>query len=147
MHRSLLALLIVLLLKAGAASALPLKAPIYNANDEELGTALLYIDYVEILDLAQEPMGKVAFVLREGSHEILLVRDDAQKTLGGRAANKRLYNMEGQLVAFYDWSSFWVYVYARDGKPLGKAKCIAFRGVCAAGVAGYLTGLLGTPSS
>ena len=36
----------------------------------------------------------------------------------------------------------WSYVYAPDGTKIGEAKCIAFRGICSAGIASYLTGLL-----
>lgn len=136
-----------LLLLPLSAAALPLQTPILTPAEEQVGTALVYIDYVELLDPSQRPLGKVAFVIRDGFFEMMLVRQDEKKTISGRAANRRLYNEAGELIALYDWTSFWVYVYGRDGKALGKAKCLAFRGVCAAGVAGYLSGLFGPPSS
>ena len=33
---------------------------------------------------------------------------------------------EGELLAHYDWTTFWSYVYAPDGTKIGEAKCIAF---------------------
>jgi hypothetical protein len=126
--------------------ALPLETAILSPGEEEVGTALIYIDYVELLDPGRRTMGKIAFVMQDGFFEMLLVKEDKEKSISGRAANRRLYNEAGELVAFYDWTSFWVYVYSTNGKRLGKAKCIALRGICAAGVAGYLSGLFGPPS-
>lgn len=102
------------------------------------------MDYVEILGADSSLKGKVAFMNVRGSFELLLIREDSNKTIVGRANNRRLYNQNEELIGYYDWATFWVYVYAQDGTKLGRAKCIAFRGLCAAGVAGYLTGLLGT---
>ena len=92
--------------------ALPIKTSILNAEEKEVGQALVYIDYVELQDMV------------------------------GSAKNRRLYNKEGELLAHYDWTTFWSYVYAPDGTKIGEAKCIAFRGICSAGIASYLTGLL-----
>ena len=135
----------LLLIPLGA-SALPLQTAILSPSEEEVGTALIYIDYVELLDPSKRKMGKIAYAMREGFFEMLLVKENEEKSITGRATNRRLYNEAGELVALYDWTSFWVYVYSTNGKQLGKAKCIAFRGICAAGVAGYLSGLLGPPS-
>ncbi|MEE3121924.1 MAG: NHL repeat-containing protein [SAR324 cluster bacterium] len=58
--------------------------------------------------------------------------------------NHRIRKLSGKakLLAYYDWSSFWSYVYNEEGKLLGKLKCLAFRGICAAGAASFLTGML-----
>ena len=58
--------------------------------------------------------------------------------------NHRIRKLSGKakLLAYYDWSSFWSYVYNEEGKLLGKLKCLAFRGLCAAGAASFLTGML-----
>ena len=71
-----------------------------------------------------------------------VVRKDEKNEWTGRASNRRLYDVEGKLLAFYDWTTFWSYVYAPDGTRLGQIKCLAFRGVCAAGAAAYLAGIL-----
>ena len=107
--------------------ALPLQTAILSPSEEAVGTALIYIDYVELLDPSKQKIGKIAYVMREGLFEMLLVREDEDKSITGRATNRRLYNEAGELVALYDWTSFWVYVYSPNGKRLGKAKCIAFR--------------------
>ena len=52
---------------------------------------------------------------------------------------------KGKLIAYYDWTSFWSYVYSAEGKPLGKLKCLAFRGICAAGAASFLSRLFLIP--
>ena len=58
--------------------------------------------------------------------------------------NHRIRKLSGKakLLAYYDWSSFWSYVYNEEGKLLGKLKCLAFRGICAAGAASFLIGML-----
>jgi len=54
----------------------------------------------------------------------------------------RLYNTEDQLVGYYYWTAIWSYVYDPQMKKVGQAQCLAYQGVCAAGIAGYLLGLL-----
>ena len=122
--------------------ALPLKTTILNPDKQPLGMALVYIDYVELQELDGTPRGRLGFVNIKGGFQMFVVRDNGQQNLVGSAKNRRLFNKEGKLIGHYDWTTFWSYVYAPDGTKLGKAKCIAFRGICAAGIASFLTGLL-----
>ena len=123
-------------------SALPIKTSILNAEEQKVGQALVYIDYVELLDLDGTSKGRLGFVNIKGGFQLFIVIDDGQQNLVGSAKNRRLYNKDGKLMAHYDWTTFWSYVYTPDGTKIGEAKCIAFRGICAAGIASYLTGLL-----
>ena len=122
--------------------ALPIKTSILNAEEQEVGQALVYIDYVELQDMEGTAKGRLGFVNIKGGFQLFVVIDDGQQNLVGSAKNRRIYNKDGKLLAHYDWTSFWSYVYAPDGTKIGEAKCIAFRGICAAGIASYLTGLL-----
>ena len=122
--------------------ALPIKTSILNAKEKIVGQALVYIDYVELQDMDGNPKGRLGFVNIKGGFELFVVIDDERQNLVGSAKNRRLYNNDGELLAHYDWTSFWSYVYAPNGTKIGEAKCIAFRGICAAGIASYLTGLL-----
>ncbi len=122
--------------------ALPIKTSILNPEKQVVGQALVYIDYVELLKLDGTPLGRLGFVNIKGGFQMFVVRDDRKQSLVGSAKNRRLYDKDGKLIGHYDWTTFWSYVYAPDGTKLGKAKCIAFRGICAAGIASFLTGLL-----
>lgn len=121
----------------------PLKTEILDEEDKPVARALIYIDYFEVLTLDSQLLGKVGIVNVDGIFQLFLVTADNERTLVGWGANRQLYNSEDRLIGFYDWSTFWVYAYSETGKKLGRAKCIAFRGYCAAGVAAYLTGLFG----
>ena len=122
--------------------ALPLKTTILNPEKQPIGLALVYIDYVELQEMDGTPRGRLGFVNIQGGFQMFVVRDDGQQNLIGSAKNRKLYDKAGKLIGHYDWTTFWSYVYAPDGTKLGEAKCIAFRGICAAGVASFLTGLL-----
>ena len=122
--------------------ALPIKTAILNPEKQVVGQALVYIDYVELLKQDGTPLGRLGFVNIQGGFQMFVVRDDGKQSLVGSAKNRRLYDKDGKLIGHYDWTTFWSYVYAPDGTKLGKAKCIAFRGICAAGIASFLTGLL-----
>ena len=122
--------------------ALPIKTTILSPEKQPLGLAQVYIDYVELQELDGTPLGRLGFVNIHGGFQMFVVRDDGQQNLVGSAKNRRLFDKEGKLIGHYDWTTFWSYVYAPDGTKLGKAKCIAFRGICAAGIASFLTGLL-----
>ena len=122
--------------------ALPIKTAILNSEEKVVGQALVYIDYVELQDMEGNPLGRLGFVNIKGGFQLFVVVDDGQQNLVGSAKNRRLYDKEGELLAHYDWTTFWSYVYAPDGTKIGEAKCIAFRGICSAGIATYLTGLL-----
>ena len=121
---------------------LPIKTSIFNKEEQKVGQALVYIDYVELQDIDGTAKGRLGFVNIKGGFQLFVVIDDRKQNLIGSAKNRRLYNNEGKLLAHYDWTTFWSYVYAPDGTKLGEAKCIAFRGICAAGIASFLTGLL-----
>ena len=131
-----------LVLFSGRVNALPIKTEILNPQQKVIGRANVYIDYVELLDPAGQPKGRVGFVKADGRFQLFVVRDGGKQEWVGRAANRRLYDTKGKLLALYDWTTFWVYVYTPEGEKLGQARCISFRGICAAGVASYLTGLL-----
>ena len=140
--RWVLCLCIIWLVMSANLFALPIKTSILNADEKEVGKALVYIDYVELQDMEGIAKGRLGFVNIKGGFQLFVVIDDGQQNLVGSAKNRRLYNKEGELLAHYDWTSFWSYVYAPDGTKIGEAKCIAFRGICSAGIASYLTGLL-----
>ena len=55
----------LLLIPLGA-FALPLQTAILSPSEEEVGTALIYIDYVELLDPSKRKMGKIAYAMQEG---------------------------------------------------------------------------------
>ena len=122
--------------------ALPLKTTILSPEKQPLGLALVYIDYVELQELDGTPLGRLGFANIQDGFQMFVVRDDGQQNLIGSAKNRRLFDKEGKLIGHYDWTTFWSYVYTPDGTKLGEAKCIAFRGICAAGIASFLTGLL-----
>ena len=122
--------------------ALPIKTEILNSQEESIGLALVYIDYIELQETDGTPKGRLGFVNIKGGFQIFVVRDDGQQNLVGLAKNRRLFDNEDKLIGHYDWTTFWSYVYSPSGEKLGKAKCIAFRGICAAGIASFLTGLL-----
>ena len=122
--------------------ALPIKPSIMNAEEQKVGQALVYIDYVELQDMEGTAKGRLGFVNIKGGFQLFVVIDDGQQNLVGSSKNRKLYNNKGELLAHYDWTTFWSYVYAPDGTKIGEAKCIAFRGICSAGIASYLTGLL-----
>ncbi|MBF0353112.1 MAG: hypothetical protein HQM11_18930 [SAR324 cluster bacterium] len=130
---------------AQTSHALPLKTEILNDKEQPVAKVLVYIDFVEILDMSDNLQGKVGIFNNQGNLELFIVKEDNLKSVVGRAFDRKLYDANDQLVGYYDWSTFWVYAYSPTGKKLGQAKCIAFRGVCAAGVATYLTELLTKP--
>ncbi|SVD24027.1 uncharacterized protein METZ01_LOCUS376881, partial [marine metagenome] len=102
--------------------ALPIKTFILNSEEQAVGQALVYIDYVELQDMDGTAKGRLGFVNIKGGFQLFVVRDDGQQNLIGSAKNRRLYNREGELLAHYDWTTFWSYVYAPDGTKIGEAK-------------------------
>ena len=140
--RRLLLLIVMWLVFSADLFALPIRTSILNPEKQVVGQALVYIDYVELLKQDGTPLGRLGFVNIKGGFQMFVVRDDGKQSLVGSAKNRRLYDKDGKLIGHYDWTTFWSYFYAPDGTTLGKAKCIAFRGICAAGIASFLTGLL-----
>ncbi len=134
--------LFLLIVTPSNLTALPLKSTILDPNNQPVGIALVYIDYVELQELNGKPKGRVGFVKTQQGFELFVVKDDKNNSWVGRASNRRLYDKKGKLLAYYDWTTFWTYVYAKDGTRLGKVKCLGFREVCAVGAAGFLSGLL-----
>lgn len=137
----ILYLLLMVSQLGGQAQALPLETDLLNAQAQPIAKVLIYIDYIEVTDLGGTLLGKVGIVNVQGEFRLFLVKEDKSHELVGWAANKKLYDAKDTLKGYYDWSTFWVYAYNDQGKKVGKAKCIAFRGICAAGTAAYLLGL------
>jgi hypothetical protein len=129
---------------AGAAEPLipPIKADIVNPQQQALGRAMIYPNYVELEDAKGALRGAIGVVMTQGRVELFLVRHDGERRFIGWADDHRLYNTEDQLVGYYFWTPIWSYVYDPKMKKVGQAQCIAYQGVCAAGIAGYLLGLL-----
>lgn len=132
------------LLAAGTVMAAlpPLEATIVSPEGIVQGEARVYHNYIELLDTAGAMQGAVGVVMVQGRLRLFLIRSDDQRTLIGWAENHRLYNKDGELVGFFYWTPIWSYVYDPDMKKVGQAQCLAYQGVCAAGIAGYLLGLL-----
>lgn len=131
-------------LAAGAASAVtlpPLQVDILDAQQRKAGHADVYLNYVEVADAAGVTRGAIGVVLIEGQARLFLVQRDGQRKLVGWAENHKLFNAEGKLVGYYNWTAIWSYVYDPKLKKVGQAQCLAYQGVCAAGIAGYLLGL------
>ena len=82
--------------------ALPIKTAILDAEEQEVGQALVYIDYVELQDMDGTAKGRLGFVNIKGGFQLFVVRDDGQQNLIGSAKNRRLYNKEGELLAHYE---------------------------------------------
>ena len=142
-YRIIFRLFLILLLGTPfSGHALPLKSQILGPKNSPVGLAHIYIDYVELMQLDGTPKGRVSFVKTQSGFELFVVRKDEKNEWTGRASDRRLYDVEGKLLAFYDWTTLWSYVYAPDGTRLGQIKCLAFRGICAAGAAAYLAGIL-----
>ena len=72
--------------------ALPIKTSILNAEEQEVGKALVYIDYVELQDMEGTAKGRLGFVNIKGGFQLFVVIDDGQQNLVGSAKNRRLYN-------------------------------------------------------
>jgi hypothetical protein len=119
----------------------PLQVDILDAQQRKAGLADVYLNYVEVADAAGVARGAIGVVLIEGQARLFLVQRDGQRRLVGWAENHKLFNAEGKLVGYYNWTAIWSYVYDASLKKVGQAQCLAYQGVCAAGIAGYLLGL------
>ncbi|HKI96968.1 MAG TPA: hypothetical protein VKB51_00705 [bacterium] len=146
--KRLMSIPLLLVLIAGSALAAdkplipPIKADIVDPQKQPLGRAMIYPNYVELEDAKGALRGAIGVVMTQGRAQLFLVRHNEERRFIGWAENHRLYNTEDQLVGFYFWTPIWSYVYDPKMKKLGQAQCIAYQGVCAAGIAGYLLGLL-----
>lgn len=141
-HLLVASLLIVLGPSLSASLIPPLKVDILDAQERKQGRALIYPNFIELTDLSGNLRGAIGVVMAQGRVQLFLVRSDQERRLIGWAENYRLYNTEDQLVGYYFWTAIWSYVYDPQMKKVGQAQCLAYQGVCAAGIAGYLLGLL-----
>jgi hypothetical protein len=119
----------------------PLQVDILDSQQHRTGRADVYLNYVEVADAAGLPRGAIGVLLIEGQARLFLVQSDGERKLVGWAADHRLYSADSKLIGYYVWTPIWSYVYDDKLKKVGQAQCMAYQGVCAAGVAGYLLGL------
>ena len=123
-----------------------LKAPIQNPAGQPMGEAHVYFNYVELFAPDGKLQGAIGVVMQEGRARLFVVGGDEARPLLGWAENQRVYDANGRLVGYYAHTPTWSYVYTPARKKVGQAQCLAYQGVCAAGVAGYLLGLLAPPA-
>jgi hypothetical protein len=121
----------------------PVKGPIYDGNEKEIGEARVYPRYVEIFDANDRLIGKVGVLEEKGIARLFLVGGDVAGTLVGYADRGWLYDRHDELRGQYFWTPTWSFVYDKTGKRMGSVKCIAWPRVCAAGVGGFLLNLYG----
>ncbi|MBI3992895.1 MAG: hypothetical protein HY342_06455 [Candidatus Lambdaproteobacteria bacterium] len=119
----------------------PLPVEILSPTGEVKGRALVYPNYIELTDATGRPHGAIGVLLAEGRARLFLVKSNTERSLIGWAQEHRLFDAQDKLVGYYYWTPIWSYVYDTKMTKIGQARCIAYQGVCAAGVAGYLLGL------
>ena len=119
----------------------PLKVEIVDAKENIKGRALVYPSYIELTGLQGNLRGKIGVVILQGKAQLYLIRANEERKFIGWAKNFRLYNSEDKLTVYYFWSPIWSFVYDPKMKYMGKAQCIAYQGLCAAAIAGFLLGL------
>jgi hypothetical protein len=120
----------------------PLMTPILAAGGAVRGEARVFPNYIEVVDSIGAPRGAVGVVQAQGRLRLFLIRSDQQRTLIGWAEEHRLFNPRNELVGYFYWTPTFSYVYDSKMKKVGEARCLAYQGVCAAAVAGFLLGLL-----
>lgn len=120
----------------------PLTTEIVSATGEVRGEAKVFPNYVEVVDSLGTPKGAVGVVMVQGRLRLFLIHADARRTLVGWAEQQRVFNDRDELVGYYFWTPTWSYVYDTEMNKVGEAQCLAYQGVCAAGIAGYLLGLM-----
>lgn len=119
----------------------PLEVEVLDAANQRRGTAKVYMNYIELEDAAGQPHGAIGVLWDHGQYRLFYVNAGQDHGLIGTANNHRLYDREGTLKGYYFWTAIWSYVYDPEMKKVGQAQCLAYQGVCAAGVAGFLLGL------
>lgn len=119
----------------------PLEVKILDPQKTTQGKAFVYFNYIELEDASGDKRGAIGVMMVQGRAELFLVRADNERVLVGYAKNYRLYNTKNQLVGYYYWTPIWSYAYDPRMKKVGQAQCLAYQGVCAAGIAGFLLGL------
>ncbi|MDH4120382.1 MAG: hypothetical protein OEV94_01580 [Deltaproteobacteria bacterium] len=120
-------------------------APIQDPAGKPLGEARVYFNFVELAGTDGRLRGAVGVVVETGRSRLYLVNRDDDRAFIGWAVDHRLYNPANELVGYYYYTPTWSYVYDTSMKKKGQARCLAYQGVCAAGVAGYLLGLMEAP--
>ena len=119
----------------------PLPVDILDSAGKPVGRAQILPNFIVLLDRTGQKKGVIGIVMVEGRMRLFAVRTDQQRKLVGYAENYRLFNPQGELIGFYQWTAIWSYVYDKNMKKVGQAQCLAYQGVCAAGIAAYLLGL------
>jgi hypothetical protein len=119
----------------------PLQVEILDAQQHKAGRADVYLNYVELADATGQQRGAIGVLMIDGQARLFLVQADGERKLVGWAEDHRLYSADSKLVGYYVWTPIWSYVYDDKLKKVGQAQCLAYQGVCAAGIAGYLLGL------
>ena len=137
-----LPLLLTLAFAALGISLPPLTVDILDRDGVPRGKAQVFQNYVRLQGPDGAPRGAIGVVMAEGSARLFLVGPDRQRKLLGWSRNHRLFDAQNKLVGYYSWTPIWSYVYDAELKRVGQAQCLAYQGVCAAGVAGFLLGLL-----
>ena len=119
----------------------PLPVDILDPAGNPVGKAQILPNFIVLLDRTGQKKGVIGIVMVEGRMRLFAVRTGQERKLVGYAENYRLYDPQGELKGFYRWTAIWSYVYDKNMKKVGQAQCLAYQGVCAAGVAAYLLGL------
>lgn len=127
--------------RAEASIIPPLEVDILDARESKVGKAFVYPNFIELQDRTGTPKGAIGIVMAQGRVQLFLVGANKERKLIGWAENRRLFNSEDKLVGYYYWTAIWNYVYDLKMKKVGQSQCLAYQGLCAAGVAGYLLGL------
>lgn len=142
MNRILTAALLVMWSTLAFAQIPPLAVDILSAEEKKIGKAEIYPNFIVLSDAVGNRKGAIGVVLVEGRMRLFLVQSGESRRLVGWGANQRIFDAEGKLVGYYYWTAIWSYVYDKSMKKVGQAQCLAYQGICAAGIAGYLLGLL-----
>ena len=120
----------------------PLPVDILSPAEKKIGKAEIFPNFIVLRDSGGVRKGAIGAVMVDGRTRLFLVQSDDSRLLVGWAENQRLFNAKGELLGYYDWTPIWSYVYDKSMKKVGQAQCLAYQGICAAGIAGYLLGLL-----
>ena len=142
MKRGVFPILLILWSATAFGKYPPLPVDILNPSQQTIGKAEIFPNYIVLRDSANKRKGAIGVVMVEGRMRLFVVRADQSRLLVGWAENNRLFNVNGDLVGYYHWTPIWSYVYDKSMTKVGQAQCLAYQGVCAAGIAGYLLGLL-----
>ncbi len=118
-----------------------IKIDILDAKGNISAKALVYYRFIEILTPEEKKIGSVGIVWAKNRWQLFLVGVNNQRSLLGWSSRRQLFNAKGELVAIYAWTPVWSFIYDAKRRRLGRAKCLAFQGICAAGAAGWLAGL------